>query len=206
MEKLGRLLVLAMLLATIIAQPRPAFACSCMIPGPPEEALEQAAVVFAGRVVQARRAPAGGAVNTADLLPYTFEVSEVWKGQVNSTFTIGSPMSSASCGYEFVLEEEYIVYAYEAEGVLQTGLCTRTAPLASAEEDLAALGEGEAPLPGDDPVLVDPMPASPAGPEVQGEVDNAPSPLAVIPVWAWVILPILLASAVLAVPLMRRRS
>ncbi|HEX8681188.1 MAG TPA: hypothetical protein VF707_02670 [Ardenticatenaceae bacterium] len=206
MEKLGRLLVVVMLLATVIAQPQAAFACSCMMPSPPEEALEQAAVVFAGQLVEAEAAPAGGMVSTADLIPYTFEVSQVWKGEVHSTITIGSAMSSASCGYEFAVGEEYIVYGFEGEGVLQTGLCTRTAPLASAEEDLTALGEGEIPSPGNDPILVDPMPVSPNEPEAPVEVDNSNSPLNSIPPWAWVVGPVLLAGAVLAVPFMRRRG
>jgi hypothetical protein len=205
MQKLTRVLVLVMLLATIIMRPGPAFACSCMVPGPPEEALEQAAVVFAGRLVDTQRSQAGGVVNTADLNAYRFEVSRVWKGDVTSTFTIGSAMSSASCGYEFVIGEEYIVYGFEQEGIVQTGLCTRTAPLAGADEDLTALGEGQLPAPGDDPTLVDPQPGSPANPEAEGE-DGAPARLlAGIPTWAWVVAPILLAGAVLAIPMMRRR-
>jgi hypothetical protein len=204
MQKLARLLALVMLLTTIM-RPGPAFACSCMIPGPPEEALEQASVVFAGRLVDTQRPQAGGEVNTADLSAYRFEVSRVWKGDVTSTVTIGSAMSSASCGYEFVIGEEYIVYGFEQDGIVQTGLCTRTAPLANADEDLAALGEGQLPAPGDDPTLVDPQPGSPANPEAEGEGGTPALLLAGIPSWIWVVAPILLAGAVLAVPLMRRR-
>jgi hypothetical protein len=209
MDKPGRLLLVVLLLATVLTQPQSAFACSCIPSGPPEEALEQATVVFAGRVVDADPAPAGEMVNTAELVPYTFEVSQVWKGDVNSTITLGSSVSSASCGYEFVVGEEYIVYGSEAEGGLQTGLCTRTAPLASAEEDLVALGEGAVPAPSDDPILVDPMPVSPDQPEVQvdgDEVENGSSRLNSVPLWAWIAGPILLAGAVLAVPLLRRKG
>jgi hypothetical protein len=77
----------------------------------------------------------------------TFAVAQSWKGGDRSTIVVNTPASSASCGVEFVQGQEYLVYALENEGTLQTNLCSRTAQLGAAGEDLAVLGAGSAPVP-----------------------------------------------------------
>src|SRR5207253_2413247 len=42
------------------------------------------------------------------------------------------------CGYDFHAGTDYVVYAYKnAAGQLETGICSRTRPLADAAEDVA---------------------------------------------------------------------
>jgi len=126
--------------AVIAHPPGMAYACSCIQPGPPADALDQSEAVFSGTVAEV--------VPQANGVLVTFDVNEVWKGPNGPQLTLSTSGSSASCGYDFVQGEEYLVYGFAQEGELATGLCTRTAPLANAVDDLAALGEGAAPNPG----------------------------------------------------------
>jgi hypothetical protein len=121
-----------------------AYACSCMIPPPPQEALQGSSAVFAGKVVGIE-APQGAMISSADPVAVKFEVSQVWKGPQEATIVITTPRDSASCGFEFTQGGEYIVYAWDGERGLETGLCSRTNSLANAQEDLAAFGQGYTP-------------------------------------------------------------
>lgn len=148
----------ALATATLLHPPG-AYACSCVAPPPAGEARDEAVAVFSGTV---------SAVDTAASatgLPVlvTFDLLESWKGPNGPQLTIGTSGSSASCGYEFVPGEQYLVYAFLQEGQFGTGLCTRTAPLADAGADLAALGSGAAPAPAEPTPNAAPLePASPA--------------------------------------------
>ena len=75
----------------------------------------------------------------------TFNVFQVWKGTEGKILTLTTPNSSASCGYEFEENKDYIVYARQEEGKLTTSLCSRTQPLTFAQLDLQELGEGTTP-------------------------------------------------------------
>jgi hypothetical protein len=138
-KMLSALVVVAFLTAV---QPACVFACSCIAPGPPEEALASSTAVFAGKVTEIV-APAN--LGGAEPMRVTFEVSQGWKGAEQKTIVVHTSGSSASCGFEFAQGQEYLVYASESEGTLQTGLCSRTAQLAMAGDDLAVLGEGTVP-------------------------------------------------------------
>ncbi|MEH7238944.1 LPXTG cell wall anchor domain-containing protein [Bacillus sp. JJ1562] len=74
-----------------------------------------------------------------------FEVNESWKGANTSQVIVSTARSGASCGYEFELNKEYIVYAYGDKNQLETGYCERTALLSAAGEDLTILGKGKEP-------------------------------------------------------------
>lgn len=141
-----RIVVTLSVIAFVTAvQPTCVYACSCRPPGPPAEALANATAVFSGKVT-ALSAPAdrGG----SDPVQVTFAVTKGWKGADQSTIVILTPASSASCGVDFVEDQEYLVYASESEGRLQTNLCSRTTQLAMAGEDLAVLGAGTPPTSG----------------------------------------------------------
>jgi ribosomal protein L18 len=111
--------------------------------------------VFAGRVIDViqpnpvernsnRRRPS----NPTSEVKVIFEVSRVWKGQRRPRIVVMTSSSSASCGYSFQKREQYLVYASTQESQLQTGLCSGTKSLSTAQEDLAILGEGLSPRPG----------------------------------------------------------
>lgn len=121
-------------------------ACSCAMSQPPEESLEAADAVFAGTVTDiADPFQPGSYHSTAADRHVTFNVSEVWKGPDYESIVVSTAVSSASCGYSFSEDEDYLVYARGAEDELSVSLCSRTAVLDEAEEDIAALGSGDAP-------------------------------------------------------------
>lgn len=137
--------------------PRPGYACSCVAPGPtPLETLEASIAVFSGEVV-AVDAPESlnGITTSADPVKYTFDVEQVWKGPVQPALTVTTARDDASCGYPFEVGQSYLVYATGHVSGLITHTCTRNQPLASAGEDLAALGQGSVPpAPAPDPVPI----------------------------------------------------
>jgi hypothetical protein len=139
------ILVLLLLFFPVLAgSPAPVFACSCAPPPPPAEALEQATAVFAGTVTNID-IPGGTIISTADPIAVTFQVETVWKGPVEPTLLVTTARDSASCGYHFDLNQNYLVYAYGSERSLETNLCSRTTRLSPILEDLADLGEGTLP-------------------------------------------------------------
>ncbi len=125
------------ILFTLIAQPAPTYACSCAPQPAPLAARTSAMAVFVGTVSGFGATDASGAT-----LLVTFEVQQTWKGPTGAQVTLATASGSANCGYEFVRGEQYLVYASAEAGQLRTSLCSRTTPLASASEDLAALGPG----------------------------------------------------------------
>lgn len=144
----SRILTVVPLLGLVAALaallPCTAFACSCAQPGPPDEALNDATAVFAGRVVSVVEAPRGG-----QGLPISrqvrLEVSQLWKGPDATLIEVVTGQGDGDCGIGFQAGSEYLVYARTADGFLYTGLCSRTARLDAAGADLAALGAGSAP-------------------------------------------------------------
>ena len=119
-------------------------ACSCISPAPPKESLEKSTTVFAGKVVDID-VPSGIVISSADPMKVTFDVSKVWKGPNYKTLVVTTARDGASCGYSFKQGEEYIVYTYGEGDKLSTGICSRTNLLATAQEDLVGLGEGNLP-------------------------------------------------------------
>lgn len=91
----------------------------------------------------ALEAPFGKITSSADPVQVTFRVYTVWKGPRSDTLTITTARSSVSCGYEFEIGHEYLVYTHGERDDLKASLCSRTKPLAIAGGDLAALGKGD---------------------------------------------------------------
>jgi hypothetical protein len=61
---------------------------------------------------------------------------------------VATGRGGGDCGYAFERGRDYLVYASEAEGILQTGICSRTARAERAAEDLSylrGLSKGETP-------------------------------------------------------------
>lgn len=140
------LVVAVVAVAAVVTAARPASACSCMAPAPPETAAAEADAVFAGEVTELSER--GRATHVARVA-----VTEVFTGEVGEEVEVHTPPDSAACGYAFEVGREELVYAVlDDDGRLQTNLCDRTAPVAEADDDLAALGDGSEPaaLPQDD--------------------------------------------------------
>ncbi len=141
-----------------------AHACSCMRPPPPAEALEAAAGVWVGSVQAVEPADAG------TLVRISFAVETIYKGSQEPTLTFTTSDSSASCGYGFSEGERYLVYAGEQDGGYHVTLCSRTARLADAADDIAALN---AVAPPTAPSAAPPDPATP--PEQESPAAPAPA-------------------------------
>lgn len=138
--------------ATALQQPRAAYACSCLAPPAPQAARDASAAVFVGTV--SGLAPAGP---NGEALFVTFDLTQSWKGPAASQLTLTTAGSSAACGFAFTQGEAYLVYSVAQDGGLSTGLCSRTASLADAEADLAALGPGTAVTAAPAPVTAETM-------------------------------------------------
>ena len=122
-------------------------ACSCGDTPSPTEALAQSAKVFSGKVVHVSggdgtlREPA----LLSDYVTVEFEVYAVWKGHGYATMFIETAWWSGSCGVEFYVGQEWLVYSYDGETAVP---CSRTRLLELAQADLDALGEGQVPAAG----------------------------------------------------------
>jgi len=125
-------------------------ACSCAMPKPPQESLQEAVAVFSGRVASVKTETSLFSSSSLDPVWVTFEVDRWWKGPGSNRVTVKTAREGASCGYGFVEGREYFVYAYaSSEGSdLRVSSCSRTNPMELARDDIAALGEGKA-LPGE---------------------------------------------------------
>ncbi len=125
------------LFVVILLAPSSAHACSCIAPGSPTVERDQADAVFAGRVRKVTRLDYRYAVE--------IDVAKSWKGDVAEREIIWTALDSAACGYYFEKDASYLIYAYVSEGDgLSTNICSRTKTLDDADEDLNALGAGEA--------------------------------------------------------------
>ena len=136
------LTAICFLLATAEAR-----ACSCGDLPSPAVAVAQSAKVFSGKVVHVsggdgtRREPA----LLSGYVTVEFEVYAVWKGPAYATMFIETAWWSGSCGVEFYLGQEWLVYSYDGETAHP---CGRTKRLSLAQADLDQLGAGQAPSPG----------------------------------------------------------
>jgi MYXO-CTERM domain-containing protein len=130
--------VLFLGLASLAYAPE-ARACSCMRLTP-SEGLTSSYAVFTGEVSAIEK-------NTATKfggLEVTLRVKRMWKGEPSEELKVHTAGSSAACGYSFVKGTTYLVYAVRDEAdPLRVSLCSRTAPLDQAKEDLDYLGKPE---------------------------------------------------------------
>jgi hypothetical protein len=118
-------------------------ACSCIPPEPPHAALAKATAVFSGRVVGIDE-PAFP-TNSLEPVHITLNVERSWKGPLTEEIEVRTAISSASCGFTFEENKEYLVYANGDVNDLQVSLCSRTALIENASADLASFGRGITP-------------------------------------------------------------
>ena len=122
-------------------------ACSCGDTPSPSVAMAQASKVFSGKVVHV--SDGGGTEREPALLSgyilVEFEVYAVWKGPAYAAMFVETAWWSGSCGVEFYLGQEWLVYSYDGETAVP---CSRTRLLELAQADIDELGEGQVPVPG----------------------------------------------------------
>ena len=134
------------LLLLVFCRPLPVVACSCMELPPPDEALTNATAVFSGEVIAIKDSKGiyGEIGKTV-----SFKVREVWKGDNGSDISVVTGSDSASCGLDFIIGKEYIVYAHASDmygkTVLSSTLCDRTTELKNATDDISMIGQSQVP-------------------------------------------------------------
>lgn len=132
----ARLFILGLVaLLGMAALPQPARACAC-VGLTPEEAFDYADVVFRGQVTRIEGEP----TVTGDQA--IFRVDHVFKGAPTHELTIHGGPYGSGCSYQFQADTEYLVYANLEQGKLTTNICSRTAPIRFAREDLRMLDAG----------------------------------------------------------------
>jgi hypothetical protein len=156
-------LIFISLFFVIFVDPSPAGACSCIIPGSSAEEFTERDAIFTGKVIRVadNYAPYFSTIDYVlyklgsrhSLLGYFFlnyerlygfdvffKVLNSWKG-VDKTFVkVNTGRGGGDCGYSFILDQEYLVYASYAYGIPNnywvTSICSRNAILPKATEDL----------------------------------------------------------------------
>ena len=113
--------------------------CTCIPPQPPPQAFAEVDAVFTGKVTAFEELESSQFPDFRLRLAHV-EVIKIWKGNHSSADSVFTALHSAACGYDFLVGEEYLIYAYEdQDGTLHTTICTRTAPVREAGEDLEFL-------------------------------------------------------------------
>jgi hypothetical protein len=126
-------------------------ACSCMTPGTPCESYGTASAVFVGTAVSVRELEKPKPEDR-DTWQYgrvfKFSVEQSYLGVDGAEVEILTGGGGGDCGYQFKIGSRYLVYAHGYQNRLSTSICTRTKGFASANEDLAFLGNLSSAAPG----------------------------------------------------------
>lgn len=140
-----RLLLTSFVLVLVFAgaslwSPQDVLACSCEPPVDAETEYKRVDYVFSGEVTQIT------GPDSDNYLEINIDVSTSWKGVDHQAIGVGTPAYGDACGYNFSEGGEYLIYASENDArvgpEIITGVCSRTAPLYVADEDLLVLGTG----------------------------------------------------------------
>ena len=118
----------------LLASPMPAKACSCVVPGTPEEEFARTDAVFSGKVIGVHSknyftiAFIDKYLISVDQEPLAFrsdtfwgyrivlEVVKSWKGVNTTKVAVDTGTGMGDCGYRFIENDEYMVYANHAYG------------------------------------------------------------------------------------------
>ena len=131
------------LIVTMFPPPQTAQACSCVPPESVQKELEKSDAVFRGVVTDMEKPAQFFGGSSGDLVEVTLEVEETWKGVETKEVIVQTAISSASCGFEFEVGKEYLVYARQTGEGLHVSLCSRTAAIEYATNDLDELEKGK---------------------------------------------------------------
>lgn len=128
-----------LMILMIVALPGTAWACRCVPAGDDvhqqvEHALEAMDMVFSGKAIALR-------VTDDRQIEATFAVNACWKGACDAPHTtLYTAESTATCGYRFMIADEYMVFASTIQDRLRVHSCTLTQPLHHADEVVRLLG------------------------------------------------------------------
>ena len=119
-------LILVIAMMAVLSGPAGAAACTCSVPSTLDSWMGSS-LIFAGTVTQMTPMLSGP---LSGFTVVEFEAAKFWKGETDSgSIMLLNPSNEGLCGYHFVLNEEYLVYAEtsaNSEGWQRTSICSRT--------------------------------------------------------------------------------
>src|SRR3990172_2105024 len=107
------------------------YPCTCATQSMEAE-YKASSAIFSVKVVQIEK--------SEDKLKVQLEVQEIWKGENKASITLETLSSTAACGYPFVDDKTYLVFATGKDS-LATGICSRTKKTEDAAEDFRLLDD-----------------------------------------------------------------
>jgi hypothetical protein len=121
-----------------------AYACSCVMPGTPEEEFKEFDAVFMGTVASISERPAPNHFSEIDKAFYPkvkigINVGRSWKGVATDFVYVHTGYGGGDCGYQVTGFDTYLFYAYGPIDDLSISICSRTAWYNGAQEDRSYL-------------------------------------------------------------------
>lgn len=116
-------------------------ACSCAV-WSTCQAYGAAKAVFVGKVIEGRAAERMSDMVKAGTkdLTFKFSVSRAFLGvKKGDTVVVHTGFGFGDCGFPFEKGEEYVVYAHDNKGTLQTGICSRTRHISDSADEVKDL-------------------------------------------------------------------
>jgi hypothetical protein len=129
------LVVVSLAAGAVLLDARPLFACDCHGGGPVCEDFWKTPAVFVGRVEAVKAIRNQGSSGPDERVRFT--VTETLRGTTAREIEIFNYFDN--CDFRFAPDQEWVIYAFRRESSegLTTSICTRSAPLRAAAEDLA---------------------------------------------------------------------
>ncbi len=152
----GAIRILLVLACALWVLPAAAAACSCMPPPAPATAFRSADAVFLATVTEVphpRELPYWAQHLLLEIdhrfdtryfretrkLTVDLTVDASWKGVTATRAALRTGWGGGDCGYPFVTGRQYVVYAFRHRDRLGASICSRTAAVTEADEDLEYL-------------------------------------------------------------------
>jgi Carboxypeptidase regulatory-like domain/Tissue inhibitor of metalloproteinase len=132
-----RLFIAGAAVAMLFMSAGKAVACSCAGVEVPCQAYGQASAVFVGTVIESRVVTVKRGNYDTQRRVVRLTIDSPFRGVAGAEVEVQTGLGGGDCGFGFVQTQQYLVYAYEHEGKLSTGICTRTRSIAKAAEDLS---------------------------------------------------------------------
>jgi hypothetical protein len=129
MSRRRGVLLLGLVLVLTMMPLSHANACTCSGNGDPRDRLADAGGAFIGELVGRRETgPLGSIISSGRDVVYTFEVAEVFKGDIGQRVEVHSAAGGESCGFEVAPGEAVGVFLDQHRGDWRSGLCGQIEP------------------------------------------------------------------------------
>lgn len=130
---------LAILLFGLLALPSVALAaCSCDKADTLKEAVQNSNIAFTGRVSSVRASPLRKGYIEVDFSVFSQYKNE-FSDMPHEKVLIYTSSEKDSCGFPFLLEQDYLVFATGTPAFYQVSKCSRTAVVDVATKDIQKL-------------------------------------------------------------------